>query len=287
METETKGYNLSIAVNDFNLSYDDVGEGSIPIIFLHGFPFDKTMWQVQLEFLKSSYRLIACDIRGFGKSTDEESPLSMDLFADDLIQFIDNLNIEKAIICGLSMGGYIALNAMKRFPDRFDALILCDTQCIADTAEAKEKRFKAIKDIEEDGVFDFNEGFIKKVFHKDSIENKKELVRDVRNVVFSNSDHVMKQGLLAIAERSETCSILNEINVPTLILCGREDEVTPLVQSEMMHAAVEGSELRVIDNAGHVSNLEQPDEFNKYLLDFLIGIEGINFEKINGTQRMS
>ncbi|PKQ46956.1 alpha/beta fold hydrolase [Confluentibacter flavum] len=287
METETKGYNLTIPINDFQLSYDDVGEGSIPIIFLHGFPFDKTMWQVQLEFLKSSYHLIACDIRGFGKSTDEESPLSMDLFADDLIQFMDKLSIEKAIVCGLSMGGFVALNAMKRFPDRFDALILCDTQCIADTAEVKEKRYKTINDIEDDGVTNFNEGFIKKVFHKDSIANKKELVEELRHVVFSNSDHIIMQGLVALAERSETCTMLKEINIPTLILCGREDEVTPMVQSESMHASIEGSIFHVIDHAGHVSNLEQPDAFNKYFLDFLTGIEGINFEKINGNQRMS
>ncbi|WP_204524810.1 alpha/beta fold hydrolase [Confluentibacter citreus] len=287
METQTKGYNLTIPVNDFQLSYDDVGEGSIPIIFLHGFPFDKTMWQGQLDFLKSSYRLIACDIRGFGKSTDEESALSMDLFADDLIQFMDKLSIEKAIVCGLSMGGFVALNAMKRFPDRFDALILCDTQCIADTAEVKEKRYTAINEIENEGVSNFNEGFIKKVFHKDSIANKKELVEELRHVVFSNSEHIIKQGLIALAERSETCSTLKEINIPTLILCGREDEVTPLVQSESMHTSIEGSILHVIDNAGHVSNLEQPDDFNKYLHDFLTGIEGINFEKINGTERMS
>ncbi|WP_198513479.1 alpha/beta fold hydrolase [Confluentibacter lentus] len=287
METQTKGYNLTIPVNDFQLSYDDVGEGSIPIIFLHGFPFDKTMWQGQLDFLKSSYRLIACDIRGFGKSTDEESALSMDLFADDLIQFMDKLSIEKAIVCGLSMGGFVALNAMKRFPDRFDALILCDTQCIADTAEVKEKRCAAINEIENEGVSNFNEGFIKKVFHKDSVVNKKELVEELRHVVFSNSEHIIKQGLIALAERSETCSILKEINIPTLILCGREDEVTPLVQSESMHTSIEGSILHVIDNVGHVSNLEQPDGFNKYLHDFLTGIEGINFEKINGTERMA
>ncbi|MGE5944824.1 MAG: alpha/beta fold hydrolase [Flavobacteriales bacterium] len=272
METDTQGYNLTIPINDIQLSYNDIGTGSIPIIFIHGFPFDKTMWDSQLEFLKSTFRVIAFDIRGFGKSTDETSNLSMDLFVDDLIEFMDELNIEKAIICGLSMGGYIALNAIKKFPERFSGLILCDTQCIADTAEAKEKRYMAIEKIEADGVFDFNDGFIKKVFHKDSIENKKELVEDIRNVIFSNSEHVMKQGLVAIAERSETCSILDKINVPTLILCGREDEVTPLVQSEMMFASIKGSVLSVVDHAGHMSNLEQPDVFNKYLLDFLTNL---------------
>ena len=287
METETKGYNLTMSLNDFNLSYDDVGEGTIPIIFLHGYPFDKTMWQGQLDFLKSSYRLIPCDIRGFGKSTDEESALSIDLFAEDLIQFMDKLSIEKAIICGLSMGGFIALNAIQKFPDRFEALILCDTQCIADTPEVKEKRYKIIEEIKSDGATNFNEGFIRSVFHKDSLTNEKELVEQLRNVVFSNSKQIIKQGLIALAERSETCSNLSEITIPTLIICGRADEVTPLAQSEFMNTAIKGSKLQVIDNAGHVSNLEQPYEFNKHLHNFLTALtEDINYEKINGIKRM-
>jgi 3-oxoadipate enol-lactonase len=273
METLPKGYNLTIPLNDFHLSYDDVGEGSTPIICLHGYPFDKTMWQGQLDFLKSSNRIIACDIRGFGKSTDEESHLSIDLFSEDLIAFMDKLNIDKAIICGLSMGGFIALNALKRFPNRFEALILCDTQCIADTVEVKEKRHKTIDDINVNGVTDFNEGFIKSVFHKDSLSDKKDLVEKLRGVVFANSQHIITTGLTALAERSETCSTLNDITIPTLIICGREDEVTPLVQSEFMNSTIKGSMLHVIDNAGHVSNLEQPLEFNKQLLNFLTDLK--------------
>jgi len=278
MITLTKGYNLSVLVNNFHLSYDDVGEGNVPIIFLHGYPFDKTMWKGQLDFLESSYRLISCDIRGFGKSVDEQSPLTMDLFAEDLIAFLDTLNIEKAIVCGLSMGGFIALNALKRFPDRFEALVLCDTQCIADSSEVKEKRYKFIEEIEADGVANFNEGFIKNVFHKNSITYKKELVEQLKRVVFANSETIIKKGLVALAERTETCSTLNEINIPTLIICGREDEVTPLAQSEFMHANIKGSVLRVIDNVGHVSNLEQPYEFNKHLQWFLTTLNGIEVE---------
>lgn len=277
-ETEAKGYNLTTSVNNFKLSYDDVGEGRIPIIFLHGFPFDKSMWHIQLDHLKSAYRLIACDIRGFGKSTDEETTLSIDLFAGDLVKFMDNLSIDKAVICGLSMGGYIALNAMKRFPDRFVALVLCDTQCIADTTEVKEKRFKTIDEIEVEGVSNFNEGFIKKVFSKDSLKNKKKLVEQLRTVVFANSSSIISQGLVVLAGRSETCSILGEITIPTLIICGREDEVTPLAQSEFMHENIKGSMLQVIDNAGHVSNLEQPEVFTKYLRDFLNALGSVSIE---------
>lgn len=269
MKSGASGYNLTTHINNFDLSYDDIGEGDVPIIFLHGYPFDKTMWAGQLDFLKSGYRVIACDIRGFGASVDETSYLSINLFTDDLVVFMAKLNIDKAILCGLSMGGFIALNAQKRFPDLFEALILCDTQCIADTPEVKAKRYKTIDDIKAKGENEFNEGFIKNVFHKDSFTNKKEIVANVRDVVFSNSQHILTMGLKALAERAETCSTLHQIDIPTLIICGREDMVTPLAQSASMHQAIAGSILQIIDDAGHVSNLEQPFEFNKHLYDFL------------------
>lgn len=286
MKKPTKGYDLTIEMNDFILSYDDVGEGRIPIVFLHGFPFDKTMWEKQIEFLKTSYRLIACDIRGFGKSKDEKSLLNMDLFADDLIEFMDKLSIDKAVICGLSMGGYITLNAAKRFPDRFEALILCDTQCIADTEEIKEKRLKTIAKIEMEGVAHFNEEFIKSVFHKDSLTHKKELVEELGSVVFANSQHSIIQGLLALAIREDTCATLEKIRIPTLIICGREDAVTPLEESQYLKEHVLGSTLKIIDDAGHVSNLEQPNEFNEHLVEFLINLSEIHAENWIENQRM-
>jgi 3-oxoadipate enol-lactonase len=284
MGTEAIGYNLTTTVNNIHMSYDDIGEGKIPVIFLHGYPFDKTMWRLQLEALKSSNRVIACDIRGFGASKNEESSFSIDLFADDLIKFMDKLTIDKAVICGLSMGGFIALNALKRFPSRFEALILCDTQCIADTPEVKEKRYQIIDEIAAYGVHNFNERFIKSVFHKDSLSNKKELVDALRSVVFANSQHIITKGQTALALRSETCSMLREISIPTLIICGREDTVTPLSQSEFMNKNIKGSILKVIDNAGHVSNLEQPDEFNKHLFDFLTSINVADLENFSGRQ---
>ncbi len=253
---------------EIDIAYNDEGEGKIPLIFLHGFPFDKSMWNKQMAGLKMNNRVIAIDIRGFGKSTDEDTTLNIDLFSDDLISFMDKLQLEKVIICGLSMGGYIALNAIKRFPERFEALVLCDTQCIADSIEAKEKRLKAIDQIKENGVTEFNEKFITNVFHPDSISTKTEVVRNLSDVVYANSKDIMMAGLTALAERSETCSCLSAIYIPTLIICGREDVVTPLAQSEFMHNNIQGSILKIINHAGHVSNLEQPDEFNKHLNDF-------------------
>ncbi|MFZ1593264.1 MAG: alpha/beta hydrolase [Chitinophagales bacterium] len=272
MESTMTGMNLILNINNLNLSYDDVGEGNIPIIFLHGFPFDKSMWAKQLDFFATTNRVIAIDIRGFGKSTDESTPLSIDLFSDDLMLFMNQMKISKAIICGLSMGGFIALNAQARFPDRFEAIILCDTQCIADTIEVKLNRYKTIDEIALNGTLNFNEAFIKKVFCKNSFTNKQEIVTQLRSVVMANPEQIIINGLKALAERSETCSTLSEINIPTLIICGREDEVTPLEQSEFLHTSIKASVLHIIDNAGHVSNIEQPEEFNNEISKFLLAV---------------
>lgn len=260
-------------VNSMSLSYNYAGEGDVPVLFLHGFPFDKSMWKGQIDSLKESFCTIALDIRGFGKSTDEETHLGINLFTDDLIAFMDRRNIEKAIVCGLSMGGYIALNAVKRFPERFKALILADTQCINDSAEAKEKRMKTVEEIKQNGTDEFNENFIKSVFHPDSFQNKPEIVESLREVVLANSTRSITAGLVALAERSETCSSLSTIAIPTLIICGAQDKLTPLAQSQFMHENIKGSVLKVIECAGHVSNLEQPEEFNKHLHNFLVQIK--------------
>lgn len=269
METHTGGQSLIVSINNLNVSYNDEGSGQYPVILLHGYPFDKSMWDAQVSHLKSSHRVIAYDIRGFGASRDETSPLSLDLFRDDLIQFMDVLNIDKAILCGLSMGGYIALHALKKYPWRFQALILCDTQCVADTPEGKAKRLQSIEDIKAKGTSAFNEGFIKNVFHKDTPEKHPELVAALRTVVNGNSERIITQGLQALADREESCTSLGDIHLPTLILCGRDDVVTPLAQSEFLHAHIKGSILQVIDHAGHVSNLEAADEFNEHLSAFL------------------
>src|SRR5689334_18153554 len=132
---------LKVVINNLTVSYTDDGLQDSPvIIFIHGFPFNKHIWAGQVETLKENFRVIAYDIRGHGESSAGNVDFSIDLFATDLISLMDVLKIEKAMLCGLSMGGYIALNAMEKYQHRFIALILCDTQCIADTTEAREKR---------------------------------------------------------------------------------------------------------------------------------------------------
>ena len=168
------------------------------------------------------------------------------------------------------MGGFIALNEVKKYPKRFSALILCDTQCAADTMEEKTKRLETIKEIEINGITNFTTTFLKAVFHKDSIVNKIGLVSKIEADILANAPGVIISGLKALASRAETCSSMNKIEIPTLIICGREDQVTPLSESEFMHINIKNSSLKIIENAGHLSNLEQPEAFNTELLEFLL-----------------
>lgn len=272
METkQISGTDFRIQLDDVAICYDDYGEGTTPIIFIHGFPFDKSSWQPQMESMKKKHRVIAYDIRGFGKSTAGEVKLSIDLFSDDLIKLMDALHIQKAFVCGLSMGGYILLNAITRYPERFEKIILGNTQCIADSPEAKEKRFKAIENIKKGGLNDFADGFINNAFYPESMDTKKELVARTKTVVLSTSPEIIAETLAALAERTETCSALKNISVPALILCGKEDKLIPVTQSEYLEQNITNSTLHIIGKTGHLSNLEQPDEFNRYVLNFISG----------------
>lgn len=257
-------------INNLFVSYSDEGsQGSPVIIFIHGFPFNKSMWNSQVEPLKDKYRLIMYDIRGHGNSDAGNEDFSIDLFASDLISLMDALKIDKAILCGLSMGGYIALRAFGKHHERFDALVLSDTQCIADTPEAKEKRMKAIDSIRESGVEKYAGESIKNLFAAESFATKSEQIEEVRGMILKTSVQSLCNTLLALSRRRETCSVLTEIKVPVLILVGEEDKITPPDAARFMHERIKGSLLKIIGHAGHLSNLENPGEFNVQLKNFV------------------
>lgn len=270
---QTSQHNLTTEVNGITISYDDFKSDLIPIIFIHGFPFNKSSWQPQVDFFKKTNRVIAYDIRGFGNSSADETEFSMDLFADDLILFMDKLEISKAIVCGLSMGGYILLNAANRYPKRFAAIVLCDTQCIADSPEAKEKRYKTMEQINENGLHDFVQNFASVIFFKAPLK----LVDEMKNGMLTTSPKSIVKTLKALALRKDMQFSLQKIAVPTLVLCGTQDVVTPLTQSQLLVEHIPNATLKSINRAGHLSNLEQPDEFNRHLLRFISKVESEAF----------
>ncbi|MBK8450082.1 MAG: alpha/beta hydrolase [Saprospiraceae bacterium] len=273
LKSKVIGSDCKISVNGISICYDDFGTGNIPIIFIHGFPFDKSTWRKQMDYFNANYRVISYDIRGFGKSTSNKEIHSIDLYADDLIEFMDVLKIEKAIICGLSMGGYITMNAVCRFPGRFQAVILCDTQCIDDTPEIKLKRSQTISQIKAGKVKLFADNFVNSIFSTQTLESKTELVEEIRSLIYGTSAAAIIGALNAIAQREDVCNELKALTLPVLILCGEEDLLTPPSQSEIMNAMILNSKLEMIDHAGHLSNLEKPNDFNLKIANFVLGLK--------------
>ena len=246
-----------------------VNSGKPPIVLIHGFPFSSEMWKPQIDFLKTKYRVIAYDIRGHGNSDDGDGQYTIEFFIDDLIALLDHLKIQKATLCGLSMGGYIALRAIERNPERIASLILCDTGPQADSNEVKIRRATNIKSVKANGVKTFAENFVKAVFATSSLKSKPFEVEAIRKTIEANSEVGICGTLLALASRTDTTDSLDVIRVPTLIMVGEEDKVTPPKLSELMDSKISGSFIHVLKNAGHLSNLENPEDFNKHLDEFL------------------
>ncbi len=264
------GNNIKIKVNSIDISYNDEGSAESPtIIFIHGFPLNKSMWNKQIEFLKDDFRVIAYDIRGHGNSEVGDIDFSIALFAKDLLAFMDALKIKKTIICGLSMGGYIALNAIENYPERFNALILSDTNCAADTSEGKEKRMKTIESIKENGVDKLANDLIPNLFADESFKRDLKEIPAVREMIVKTSTKSLNNSLHAMANREETCGKLSQIKVPVLIIVGTDDKITPPEVARSMQSKIKDSQLRIIEHAGHLSNLENPYEFNNQLKKFV------------------
>lgn len=253
--------------------YIDTGASdALPVILIHGFPFNHEMWEPQLQALQDRFRVIAYDLRGHGKSGVGDGQYTLEFFVDDLVGLLDHLKIARACLCGLSMGGYIALRAVERNPDRVAALILADTQAKADSNEAKLKRGSAIKSVKTNGVNPYADSFVKSVFASQSFTTKRDAVEKIRRIIQSNSSTGICGALLALASRTETTEALAAIRVPTLILVGEHDALTPPSASQEMKDRIHQSEIHIIPNAAHMSNLENSEAFNRYVVKFLDGL---------------
>jgi pimeloyl-ACP methyl ester carboxylesterase len=228
------------------------------------------MWGTQIEVLKNSHRVIAYDLRGQGKSEVGDGQYTLELLVDDLITLLDNLRVERAILCGLSMGGYVALRAIERNTDRVRALILCDTRSEADSNETKLTRAASIKTIKENGVKAYAKVFLNGALFPTGLKDN-DGVQAAAKIIHQNQAIGLCGTLLALAGRTDTTSFLPRIRVPTLILVGESDRITPPELSSKMHSLIQNSELHVLPHAAHMSNMENPVEFNAHLLNFLQG----------------
>jgi pimeloyl-ACP methyl ester carboxylesterase len=239
------------------------------IIFIHGFPFDHHMWKYQVDYLQKIYTCITYDIRGLGQSTADGGQFTIEDLVDDLFSVISETGIVKPVICGLSMGGYIALRAVEKEENKFSGLILCDTKAESDSDAAKLKRAVSIRFINEHGGPEYTAAFIPECFSPGSIKQIEKDYNEILEKSLKTDPVGLKGCLLAMAGRSDTTAYLAKIRIPTLVLCGEEDNFSPPSVMRAMAEKINHSEFHVIKNAGHLSPVENPDIVNSIIFAFL------------------
>lgn len=258
-------------IDDIQLAYTDVGAGPA-VVLIHGYPFNRSLWTEQAEALHARYRVVIPDLRGFGESDSAGNLATMGRMADDVAALMDQLEIEQAVIGGLSMGGYVALAFARQYPARVRALVLADTRAQADTEEGKQTRAQQAEKALSEGMAGIADAMLPKLLTPDTVSKRPELVKRVRDMMLKTKPEGAAAALMGMAQRDDQSEFISSIEVPTLIAVGREDAITPVADSEAMHAKIAESRLVVIENAGHVSNLEQTEQFNDALHKFLSSI---------------
>ena len=257
-----------LQIDDVQLAYDSAGQGS-PVIFVHGYPFNRSLWTDQVDALSNRYRVITVDLRGFGESSSSGSPATMSRMAQDIATLMDKLEIFQATFAGLSMGGYVLLAFYKQFPNRVSALVLADTRASADNDEGKKVRAQQAETILAEGMAGTADAMLQKLLTPETVAKRADIVKRVRDMMVKTKPEGAAAALMGMASREDQTGLLSQINCPTLILVGRSDPITPIADSELMHHEIKNSKLIVIENAAHVSNIEQVNIFNSELKKFL------------------
>ena len=253
------------------IGYDDVGAG-IPVALLHGFPHNRALWAPQMGALVDRARCIAPDLRGFGESS-KHGPFTIDQFADDVALLLRGLGIERAVVAGVSMGGYVAFAMWRRHPSLVRALVLADTRAGADSDEARAKRAELIDAARTRGSGAVADLQITGMLGRTTRANRPALIDQVHRMLESAGVDGIVGALEAMMARDDSTATLATIDVPTLVVVGQEDVLTPVREAELLHEGIRGSRLEVIEHAGHLSNLERPAAFNHVLSEFLAALD--------------
>jgi 3-oxoadipate enol-lactonase len=261
---------MKATINNVQLAYDDHGVG-LPVIFLHAFPLNRRMWEGELMALlgEGRYRLVALDWRGFGESEITNGISSMELFAGDVAGLMDALGIQNAILCGLSMGGYAAFAFLRKYPQRVAGLILADTRPGADTPEAQANRENVAQIAETQGTGAIADLQVPRLISEYTRKRHPEVEARIRQLI----DEATPQGIAAasrgMAQRADSTELLGGISCPTLVIVGEQDALIPPAVTQDYASRIPGAQFAVIPQAGHLSNLEQPEAFLQAIGGFL------------------
>jgi len=262
---------LETRINSLKV-FTSVYKENSAIIFIHGFPFDHSMWNNQVDALKDKYYCVTYDVRGLGTSPVEDGQFTLETFVDDLESIIQLLRLNSPVLCGLSMGGYISLRALERMPDKYKAAILCDTRPESDTNEGKLKRAAAIKLINTNGVKEFVSGFVPNCFSEKFIKENSNIYSEIVERSMISNPIAVKGCLLAMSGRTDTTDTLSNLKMPVLVLCGEDDKLTPPSVMKAMADKIPESKFFIVPKAGHMSPVENPILVNEQIHSFLSSI---------------
>lgn len=255
-------------VNGTTLSYHDHGAGGRAVVLLHGFPLDSTMWDAQVPALvEAGWRVITPDLRGFGKSASDV-PFTVESLADDVHALLSDVGALPCVSAGLSMGGYVALAYAKKYPKDLRGLVLVDTKAEADTGEGKQGRQKMIDLVRKDGSKAVAEQMMPKMLAKES-GARPQLAQSLRKMMEGCPPKTIEHALAALRDRPDRSGELGSIGVPTLVIVGDADAITPPDVAQAMARRISGAQLVTVRGAGHMSPMEQPEQVNRALLAFL------------------
>lgn len=259
---------MKLRVAGSDIAYDVRGSGP-SVLFLHAFPLNRAMWEAQATALEGTHQVVRFDDRGFGDSPPGDGLLSMERIADDAAALLDHIGIGQAVVCGCSMGGYAAFALVRRHADRLRGLVLQDTRPGADSEEGRANRALLAQKVLKEGAKPAADAFLPKLLGESSHKTRPDLVTRVREMILATSPRGIADALAGLAARADSTPTLREVRVPTLVVCGAEDVLTPPSESEAMHRAIKDSRLEIVPAAGHLANLENPAAYNESLSRFL------------------
>lgn len=243
----------------------------IPLLWIHGYPLSSAVYAPQEAI--PGVRHIVPDLPGFGATPPPHGEMTIERYGDGILRIMDDRGIRSAVVAGLSMGGYIALSLARRAMERLCGLILIDTRETPDTPEARAKRLEAIETVRASGTASVVESMFPKMLTEETIRTDEAKALALRTIMESASAEGVIAALGAMARRGDSSEVLPRIEVPALVVVGREDSITPREDAERMRNAIPGAELAVIDRAAHLSNFERPEEFNRIAAGFLGRVE--------------
>ncbi|MBI3975877.1 MAG: alpha/beta fold hydrolase [Armatimonadetes bacterium] len=257
-------------INNVTLGYDLTGSGET-VLFLHAFPLNRQMWAPQAEALRGRARVLTVDFRGFGESDAPPGPSRLETFADDALALARALGITRAVVVGLSMGGYVAFRLIERAPEFARALVLADTRAEPDAPEGRTKRLALAERVEREGMAAMAD-FIGALVGPTAKAHRPEIATRVQEVIGRPEPRAVAETLRALGERPDSRPLLPRIAVPTLVLVGEEDTLTPPDSARAIASGIPGARLTVLSRAGHLSSLESAREFNHEMIGFLEGL---------------